>query len=281
MSAPSQPLLRPRFADSQWHARSVIGVMIFDRPVALAHRGAPRVFVENTLAAVTEAVRQGADAVEVDVRVTRDGVAVLHHDRTLARLWRQTHPVADLTATQLRHLAPQVPTLEEAIVAVRGRGVPLVLDVGSVAAARAAVLSLCAHPGLDLRTDVWFCGDPDALSWLRGREVPSPRLLSWDTWAAPVAAMIAAVAPTMVNPWHRLVTPRAVRAWHDAGLAVCTWTVDATARRTRLLEWGVDAVISNDVEGTVRDIAEVSAARPRGCGPAVRWAAREHPARGR
>ncbi|WP_030559609.1 glycerophosphodiester phosphodiesterase family protein, partial [Streptomyces exfoliatus] len=56
---------------------------------AVAHRGDPYRARENTLRSVRSAVERGADAVEVDVRVTRDGVPVLLHDSTLERLWGQ------------------------------------------------------------------------------------------------------------------------------------------------------------------------------------------------
>ncbi|HET9425615.1 MAG TPA: glycerophosphodiester phosphodiesterase, partial [Gemmatimonadaceae bacterium] len=51
----------------------------------IGHRGAPRRYLENTLPAFTEAVRLGADAVELDVHVTADGQVVVHHDPALSR----------------------------------------------------------------------------------------------------------------------------------------------------------------------------------------------------
>lgn len=63
----------------------------------MAHRGDPRTAVENTLDAVAAAVRAGADVVEVDVRSTLDGVAVLHHDARLVRLHGTRSRVAVLT----------------------------------------------------------------------------------------------------------------------------------------------------------------------------------------
>ena len=63
--------------------------------LAVAHRGDPYVHRENTLASVRSALRKGADAVEVDVRLTRDGVPVLLHDATLKRLWGHPRAVAD------------------------------------------------------------------------------------------------------------------------------------------------------------------------------------------
>jgi glycerophosphoryl diester phosphodiesterase len=71
------------------------------RPV-IAHRGASGSAPENTLPAFELAVRQGADAIELDVRVTRDGIPVVLHDATLDRTTDRRGPLAGLTYGDLR-----------------------------------------------------------------------------------------------------------------------------------------------------------------------------------
>ena len=207
---------------------------------------------------MTSAVRAGADVVEVDVRVTRDGVAVLHHDPTLSRLWSRPEAVAELTLAELRAVVPAIPTVSQANALLRGTGVPLVLDLGSTGAARAAVRAVEEAGGswdADPETaSTWFCGRPKALAWLRAEGIRAPRLLTWDRWTPVPESLVEAVAPAFFNPWHRLVTPALVRRWHARGLRVSTWTVDSPARRRRLLAWGVDAVTSNAVDALVADV---------------------------
>jgi len=218
----------------------------------VAHRGASRVRRENTLASVTEAVAMGAHAVEVDVRTTRDGVPVLHHDPTLP-WYRGRARIADLTLDRLRARAPHVPTLAQALAAVRGSGVPLLLDLGTVATAQA-----CLRAHADERaqapaaTAPWFCGPAGAMAWLRSQDAGARLLLSWDG-REPAPGQLAEVAPTMVNPAHRLLDAASVARWHDRGFGVSTWTVDRSRRRAQLLDWGVDALISNDVAGALAD----------------------------
>lgn len=60
---------------------------------AVAHRGDPYRHRENTLDSLRSALERGADAVETDVRLTRDGVPVLLHDETLKRLWQHDRPL--------------------------------------------------------------------------------------------------------------------------------------------------------------------------------------------
>ncbi len=218
--------------------------------LAVAHRGDPRGAVENTVEAVARAARLGADAIEVDLRLTADGVVVLHHDPRLDRLWDRPEAVADLTFAQLRALVPQVPTLEEALAARDGRGVPLVLDVAEPAVALAALAELGR-----LGTDAWFCGAPEALAEVRAGSGRATLLLSWNDPVPPGPGTLAAVRPQYLNPEQRFVTASTVRDWHGRGFGVCTWTVDDPVRRAELVRLGVDAIISNDVPGLVRDLA--------------------------
>ncbi len=106
----------------------------FNRPRIIAHRGASMDAPENTLVAIEEAIRQRTDYVEYDVRLTKDGEAVLMHDATLSRTTNAPSGtrVSDLTLAEIRSLdagswfdeafaEEQVPTLEEAILHARGR----------------------------------------------------------------------------------------------------------------------------------------------------------------
>lgn len=219
--------------------------------LAVAHRGDSRGETENTLAAIVRAVELGADAVEVDLRTTADGVVVLHHDAKLKRVWGHRAAVADLTFRQLRDGFPRVPTLEEALGAVAGPGVPLVLDVGG------AAVALAAHALADrlgALGSVWFCGRPAALAAVRAVDEEIPLMFSWNKYRRPGSRLLDAVRPTYYNPDHRRLSAAAVRSWHDRGVKVSTWTVDDAARREQLVSWGVDAIISNDVPGVVRSV---------------------------
>ncbi|MDX3213648.1 glycerophosphodiester phosphodiesterase, partial [Streptomyces scabiei] len=85
---------------------------------AVAHRGAPYRHRENTLDSLRAGLGLGADAVEFDVRTTRDGVPVLLHDSTLDRLWKVERPLSALSAAELSGLtAGGVPTLADALLA--------------------------------------------------------------------------------------------------------------------------------------------------------------------
>lgn len=79
----------------------------------IAHRGASRDRPENSIAAFDEALRQGCDAIELDVQLSRDGVPVVYHDRTLARAGGGRRRVAGLDLDELREL--RLPTLDQVL----------------------------------------------------------------------------------------------------------------------------------------------------------------------
>ena len=74
------------------------------RPLVFAHRGGSALAPENTLAAFDRGLALGADGVELDVRLSRDGIPVVHHDATLDRTTDATGPVSGRSADELRRV---------------------------------------------------------------------------------------------------------------------------------------------------------------------------------
>ncbi len=156
------------------------------RPAAVAHRGAPWAARENTLPSFRAAVAAGADAVELDVRLTRDGVPVVLHDRTLERLWGHDAAVGTVSRERLTELAPGVPALTDALAATRGvRTLVDLPDPGAVAAAVAAVRAA------EAADRVYYCGGPEAMRRVRAVSPGAELALTWER-AAPVRPTLLA-----------------------------------------------------------------------------------------
>jgi glycerophosphoryl diester phosphodiesterase len=108
------------------------------RPVIVAHRGAPLAQPENTLPSFALALAQGAEALETDLRFTREGELVLFHDATLTRMTDGQGGVSDHTLAELKRLRTRtpaggwreatIPTLAELIEATGGQ-TPLLLEL--------------------------------------------------------------------------------------------------------------------------------------------------------
>ncbi|MGI5252836.1 glycerophosphodiester phosphodiesterase [Actinacidiphila glaucinigra] len=208
--------------------------------LAIAHRGDPYRHRENTLPSLRSAARAGADAVEMDVRLTRDGVPVLLHDPTLKRLWGVESAVAGLAADRL---PPGVPTLHEALAAVGGCRALIDLTLPESAG---PVLCAVREAGAGDRT--YYCGEAAAVLAVRDRDPAAEIALTWKTSAPVPPLLIAELRPRWINLRFGLVRAPLVEWARGEGLLVGAWTVDLRRTMRRLERLGVDAVTSNRID---------------------------------
>ncbi len=224
-------------------------------PLLCAHRGGAALGPENTLLACQRSLEAGVDAVEVDVRWTRDGVAVLLHDERVDRTTNGRGAVRELTWTELRELdaggwfdpadhGERVPSLAELVQLLKGYpGVRLFLEVkeeGKDGAALAeAALALTEDEGLGERVAVIsFHLDP----LLRAKSV------------RPGIATVALQSPGSATDPVRFVRDRGADGWgphyavvtaetlsrvHQDGLFAFVWTVNEPGRARELVAMGL------------------------------------------
>ncbi|MFF8879725.1 MULTISPECIES: glycerophosphodiester phosphodiesterase [Streptomyces] len=214
---------------------------------AVAHRGDPYRFRENTIASLRSALARGADAVEVDVRLTRDGVPVLLHDETLKRLWERDRPLRSLTAREVNDLTEgRVPTLSEALTACAGSRVMLDLPGAPDVRAARRVVDAVRECGADDR--VYYCAGPAAMLAVRAADPAAEIALTWTTAAPPRPALLAAVRPRWLNYRFGLVDRALAERVHDGGYLLSVWTPDTRRSMRRLLALGVDSITTNRVD---------------------------------
>ncbi|MCZ4122555.1 glycerophosphodiester phosphodiesterase [Streptomyces sp. H39-S7] len=232
--------------------------------LAVAHRGDPYRHRENTLPSLRSALRAGADAVEIDVRLTRDGVPVLLHDPTLKRLWGHRVPVAELTAERLRRLtADGVPTLHEALTAVAKHGTARALL--DLTAPDQAAASVAAVRDAEAESRTYYCGGAAAMFAVREHDPAAEIALTWTTSALPARALLDAVRPRWINLRFGLIDRPLVRWAHERDLLVAAWTADLRRTMSRLLDLGVDSVTTNRLD-VLRDLLD-GTPRPGVTGP--------------
>ncbi|WP_404955972.1 glycerophosphodiester phosphodiesterase [Streptomyces sp. 147326] len=221
---------------------------------AVGHRGDPYRFRENTLPSIRSAFAHGADAVEIDVRLTRDGVPVLLHDETLQRLWGHDVRLDDVTAPQLKELTEGgVPTLRDALMAA-GAG-RLMLDLpGATSESVRTVVGLVRECGARERT--YYCAGPNSMLAVRAADPGAEIALTWTTLSPPRRVLIDAVAPRWLNYRFGLVSRELTDALHRDGLLVSAWTADTRWTMKSLVKAGVDAVTTNRVDVLARVRAE-------------------------
>lgn len=226
------------------------------RPLVIAHRGASRHAAENSVPAVREAARLGADWVELDVRTTADGRPVLRHDDRVGEYALSALPFAEARRLAAR-LGGSLPTVREALSVCGGMGADMelkgpVADPGAVVAALAEEVR--GFPGPLLLTSFW-------LPFLD--ELPGPldagvgviTAASYDPEGSVALDVAVGRGLAAALPEHGAVTAGLAGAARAAGVRLLTWTVDESARMRELASWGVGGIVTNQ-PGLARRVLE-------------------------
>jgi glycerophosphoryl diester phosphodiesterase len=234
----------------------------------VAHRGASVELPENTLVAFERAVGRGADAVELDVRLTADGVPVVLHDPDLDRTTDATGPLRTRTLHEVRRLRIDgrhgVPTLAEALAALSGRAA---VDIELKNIPGEPDFTPDEEPLVEATLDVLegsgFLGpvvltsfNPASIAYARraAPDVPTGLLTGYDVDADVALGFAAREGHPWVLPFVRMVRGAdeglAARA-HAAGLRLGTWITDDPEEAMALFRDGVDAVATNDPAAVV------------------------------
>lgn len=232
-----------------------------DRPLVFAHRGGMALGPENTLQAFDAGMNAGADGLELDVHLSADGVVIVHHDKTLERTTRGSGPVAVRTAAELAAFG--VPALSEVLRRYPAARVIIEMKEDSAALGRAvaadvraagAVDRVCAAGFGDAAVHAARAAIPEMATSASQAEARRALHRTWICWPLRSCAWQGYQVPETAGRL-RVVSPRFIRYAHAAGLRVQVWTVDTEPDMIRLLDWGVDALISNrpDLAVRVRD----------------------------
>jgi len=232
------------------------------RPVIFAHRGASAHSPENTLSSFNLALLQGADAVELDVKLCADGYVVVFHDPTLDRTTNGSGRISHKTLAELRDLdagaffsdkfrGEKIPLLEEVFEAVAKKTF-INIEFKNYTTLRDQlvdkVCALVAKHGLEDR--VLFSSFSAANLEKASQLLPRvPRgLLAVEGWAGAWARSFgftfgeyAALHPSVND-----VDVQQIQRVHRLKRRVHTWTANKVEEIRRLNEWGVDGIYTDD-----------------------------------
>ncbi len=234
-------------------------------PLVVAHRGDSGQAPENTRLAIERAIDIGVDMVEVDVRLTKDGMPVLIHYAWLEQTTTGRGLVADHTWEEIRRLdagvwmgpefaGERVPSLEDVLDLARGR-VPLNLDFQTSDAVAPSV-AMVRESGLTGEVVVSGCR-VECFDIMGAATNEITTLLNPDDLSAGIdpAEAVAAVRRSIdaagalgaagINPEHSLVDAALAARAREAGLGVWVWVVDDEERFVELIDMGVTAVTTN------------------------------------
>ena len=245
-------------------------------PLILGHRGASALAPENTLAAFSRAISDGADGIEFDVRLSRDGVAVVIHDASLKRTGLIDRAVGELTTAELREVdvgswfAERAQNPNESF---RGEKLPTLVQVFELFSANDGLL----YVEMKCKPDDGEALAAEVVRLTRNSEMVDRVVVeSFDhsaiaaiktidsgirtaalfepKFTRPISTVrrlkmvdaALAVAADEVALHHRLAAERVVERARQAGLEVVVWTVEDPSWIKRARALGIKALISND-----------------------------------
>ncbi|MDT0510698.1 MULTISPECIES: glycerophosphodiester phosphodiesterase family protein [unclassified Halomonas] len=267
-----------------WQAWLIVNSFTLqDEVTVIAHRGSSLDAPENTLPAIHRALDDGADMVELDVRLTRDHQVVLYHDSSLQRLTGDPRRIGELERETLANVdvgswfgdpfvGESIPGLDEALAAVRGRSglmIDLKTDPGrEEALVDAVVAALQEEQAARLRclteavagtttqaTAVQTCGNPDVTAETR-LATTSPRLARTIQSRYPeqrVTLLAQLILPGSLERRrldalglrHNRIDEQEVRLAKRYGYELHAWTTNKRSRMSQLIDMGVDAIITD------------------------------------
>lgn len=243
---------------------------ISDRPLVFAHRGGAALAPENTLAAFDNGLALGADGLELDVHLSRDGVVMVHHDHMLDRTTNLRGPIRQRTASELadadagwnfrvveaypfRGRGIGVPTLGEVLKRYPGVRIIVELKTGQAELAQAVVAAIRAAAAVNR-----VCVGSFDVRGLRVVRALEPALATSGARREVLYSLLRVKCGCSMNATSycgfqvpersgrtRVVSRAWINAAHRAGLGVHLWTVDQPDDALRLLESGVDALITD------------------------------------
>jgi len=224
----------------------------------IGHRGASGTAPENTLAAFSEAITQGAGMVELDVQLTLDDKLVVIHDETLNRTTGSMGKVKDYTLLDLQSLdagkwfAPhftgeRIPTLEEVLKVIPEEiriNIELKNNLVNYPGLETKVITIIAELNLAERVII-STFNYESLALVKNL---APHLATGLLYQQPLKDPLKLAEKLKVqalHPHYSLVTPQLVERAHQKGYPVYTWTVNSLSEMEKLFHMGVDGIMTN------------------------------------
>ena len=242
-----------------------------------AHRGASAYAPENTMPAFRKAIELGADGIELDVHLSRDGEVMVCHDDTVERCTGQKGKVRRMTREQLKALdccytfpeyrGTQMPTLREVyeLIAPTRLTVNVELKPGGLLdrGLERKCIALAEEFGMTERV-IYSSFHFTCLHRLRRFDPDIPNALLYESWKSLLIRRLNHRARTALHPeFVDMFRKEAVERIHRAGQKVNVWTVNEPEDVKRLAELGVDAIITNKPD-VVRRVLEGMCCKAQG-----------------
>lgn len=226
-----------------------------DGVLAFAHRGGDRVAPENTVAAFEDAVGQGYRYLETDVHASADGVVYAFHDDNLARMVGEDVAISSLTAAQIDKLrfagGHHIPTMAElferfpeARFNIDAKAEPVVAPLIELIQKTETHQRICIGSFSDKRIQTVRRALGDICHSVGPMGAARFRFAAWGR--LPLSYSAGAVQFPVTQYGIDMVTPASIAYAHKRGLQVHVWTINDEAQMHKLLDMGVDGLMTDD-----------------------------------
>jgi glycerophosphoryl diester phosphodiesterase len=210
----------------------------------VGHRGAKAYAPENTLASFKKAIEIGVDAVELDIRETRDGKLVVMHDADVKRTTNGKGLVSDLTLDDIKGFSvdgEKVPTLGEALNFLNGK-VKVLIELKETGY-ESQVLAEVQCQGMEKKVIIISFHD-EALKKIRAQNDTVETGLIYAKHSNPIKAALESKANYLL-PLYRFTHTANVEKAHEKGLKVIVWTINTSEEAAEYAKKGVDGIASD------------------------------------
>ena len=229
----------------------------------IAHRGYSGAYPENTMLAFRKAVEAGADAIELDVHLSRDGEVMIMHDEALMRTAGREGCVSDYTRSELEKISAgrtkddifgftPIPSLEEYLSMISQTGLYTNIEFKTAPVyypgIEEKVIALISRFGVEKK--VLF----SSFNWLtlfrlRTLAPGIPAGFLFDGMKLRnIGREISDAGFECYHPSFRILDDECVRELHDNGVRINVWTVNTSEEMIKAAEWGIDGLITNEPE---------------------------------
>lgn len=227
---------------------------IHEEQLLIGHRGG-EYGVENTIDAIMFAGANGADYAEMDVLLTKDNVPVVIHDNNLKRLGNTNENISDLTLEEVKKITikgggeeDNIPSLEELSKEVKGK-TKLLLEFKTHGKEKASIvdetIEILEQEGILEETIFHTAEDPIIEEFNKKYEDLSMGYVFIGKLGTFSAKKMANMPVDFISAEESLINKRMIREVHKSGKAVFAWTINDDYKAERLLELGVDGIITD------------------------------------
>lgn len=232
------------------------------KPVVFAHRGASKYAPENTLASFHKALKMGAQALELDITLSRDGEIVVIHDDTLDRTTNGSGAVADLTLDEIKsfdagshfsaeYAGEKIPTLKEVFELV-GSEALINIELKNAGKRNTELVQKAAALVKSMKLQETIIFSSFYLQNVRGIQKAIPEcpvgLLTLPGFLGNVEiGLLGGISPDMIHPHFSSLTAKFIQRQHAHLKRVHTYTVNDPELMQTLAAWKVDGFFCDDL----------------------------------